>query len=156
MSYTQLDDDGTVILRPVKMKLTKKIQNKILHAVYQGATISILCRYAGVSRDTFRGWLEKGVQDLQADDRKTVEAEFALRFATMEAEAAESWLSHINAAAPEDWRAAAWLLERRFRDDYGKEIKVKSDSTTPILVVTGIPGPPGSNLKKLKPLEEDK
>lgn len=155
-TLTQLDDRGNIIIPGPKLKLTKKVQNKIFHAVNQGATVELLCKYAGVSQQTFRGWLNQGIADVEGGNNKSVEARFALHFAEMEAEAATSWLEHINRSAPEDWRAAAWLLERRHRNSFGKSIEVTPGEGAGIItVITNIPGPPGSNLKKAKAVEVD-
>jgi hypothetical protein len=42
------------------------------------------------------------------------------------AEARKILTMRIQSAATDDWRAAAWMLERRFRDEYGQAVDVTS------------------------------
>ena len=43
-------------------------------------------------------------------------------------------VSQITLQAPTDWRAAAFLLERRFPDDYGKRTEVTGKDGVPVKV----------------------
>ena len=43
-------------------------------------------------------------------------------------------VSQITLQAPTDWRAAAFLLERRFPDDYGKRSEITGKDGGPVKV----------------------
>ena len=57
------------------------------------------------------------------DDVSRAKADSALRL-----------VSQITLQAPKDWRAAAFILERRFPDDYGKRSEVTGKDGGPVKV----------------------
>jgi hypothetical protein len=63
---------------------------------------------------------------------------FALQWEAATARAAMSWLDCIVRAAPKDWKAAAWLLERRYPADYrpAPAVPVQVESGTKTFIVT--------------------
>ena len=62
--------------------------------------------------------------------------EFRKDFQRAIAESAETLLNQIRVKAHEDWRAAAFILERRFPDDYGKRTEVTGKGGGPMKVET--------------------
>jgi hypothetical protein len=73
-----------------------------------GATYAHACNYAGISYETFRRWSRENL---------------AFHDAVKEAEgkATVGWLAKIEKAASDgNWTAAAWKLERRYPNDYGR------------------------------------
>jgi hypothetical protein len=89
-------------------KLTPERQAKVCQAIELGATYLHACNYAGISYETFRRWMRENV---------------AFHDAVKESEgkATVGWLSKIEKAASEgNWTAAAWKLERRYPNDYGR------------------------------------
>lgn len=74
-----------------------------------GATYELAAGYGGISYELFRQWREKHVAFFDA-----VKA--------AEAEAAVGWLQKIEAAADDSWQAAAWKLERRYPNEYGRTV----------------------------------
>ena len=82
------------------------VEKRILTALRHGATRKLACAAGGIGTSTLAEWL-------------TDKPGFSDAVHKAEAYAAEKALaSIIKAAAEGDWRAGAWLLERRFRDDY--------------------------------------
>ena len=51
--------------------------------------------------------------------------EFRKDFQRAIADSAEVLLNQIRVKAYDDWRAAAFILERRFPDDYGRPVKTR-------------------------------
>jgi hypothetical protein len=97
--------------RPVK--LTDEVKTKLLQALAFGATQRLAAEYAGVGESTFRAWMasKRGAEFL------------ALQAAVKEATAKGSVgaLAKIQKAATDgQWQAAAWLLERRHPEEYGR------------------------------------
>ena len=89
-------------------KLTPDRQAKVCQAIQLGATYVHACNYAGISYETFRRWMRENV---------------AFHDAIKEAEgkATVGWLAKIEKAASDgNWTAAAWKLERRYPNDYGR------------------------------------
>lgn len=83
---------------------------------------------AGIDERTLRTWLQRGETDDAGnpiDDREDVAEFVAFRkeFLKAEAEAEHSLVGSVIGAAKSrfrpDWKAAAWLLERRHGDKWG-------------------------------------
>lgn len=100
-------------------KLTADVQAKILEAILHGATYDLACKYAGIGYVTFRGWMIQGERD-QAD---TPVRRLYTAVQAAEGQAATQWLALIDAAAVTDWHAAAWKLERRYPQLYGRTVQ---------------------------------
>lgn len=94
-------------------KYTPERTDKILNAIAVGATFTHACNYAGIDMDTFARWRRKY-------------AEFAEAIKEAEGKAVVGWLARIEAAAKTgNWTAAAWKLERRYPEDYGRKEKIE-------------------------------
>lgn len=106
-----------------------KFQNAILERLYQGIEMGMpyahACLYAGISEDTFENWrngaFPRGVTAAEKE-------EFHTKLGAAEGRAVATKFGIILRAAngdpdrgvTSDWRAATWLLERRYPDIYGK------------------------------------
>lgn len=112
-------------------KLTPEAIEKISHAIRLGATYDLAASYAGISRVTLWGWLKKGEK---ANSGKFKELYDAVNEA--EGKAAIGWLAKIEQAANDgNWAAAAWKLERRYPNDYGRQrLDIESDNKVEIVV----------------------
>jgi hypothetical protein len=117
-------------------KLTDEVAARLVEAFELGASQIDACRYAGISDETLRLWLEAGRRELAvlvgrgidpiADDPALVPrlARLVLCIDVALGEFAMEGLRKITRAGGTDWRAAAWLLERRLPDQWGKREKV--------------------------------
>jgi hypothetical protein len=105
-------------------KLTPETQEKICHAIRLGAIYEHACNYAGVTYSSFRNWMIKGEA---AKSGKFLDFFEAIKKA--EGTASSKWLGMIEEAAEDgNWQAAAWKLERRYPDAYGKRMRVDQRS----------------------------
>jgi len=95
-------------------KFTPERQQRILTALSAGNTRKAACEYAGVEQHTFQRWLLRYVHFAQAVTRAEGDAEVRM-------------MALVHQAAPNDWRAAAWWLERRRSSDYGRRDKLELD-----------------------------
>lgn len=96
-------------------KWTQERGGRVLEAIGVGATYELAAAFAGVSEDTLSRW-RKG--------RSGAPAEFAEHVRLAEGRASIGWLAKIEREANNgDWRAAAWKLERRYPQDYGKTVQ---------------------------------
>lgn len=101
-------------------KLTPDVQEKVLHALRLGATHRLACDYAGIHKDTFYDWLKRGEAGAEGDE---LFSDFSDLVKKAQAITATDCLLQIQAKAGEGvWQAAAWILERRFPDEYGKQV----------------------------------
>ena len=112
-----------------KTKLTPEVQEIIVDGINAGLTLGLTCARAGVARSTFYDWLEKGEAA-----KSGVLMEFSDTVSRARADSAMRLVSQITLQAPTDWRAAAFLLERRFPDDYGKRSEITGKDGGPVKV----------------------
>lgn len=104
-------------------KFTEQTVNRILEAIRNGLSYRHAVQAAGISYDTFLRWMEKGENARSGKFR-----EFFDQVKKAEAEGAERNMKLIQEAAEtKDWKAAAWILERRHPDDYGEKRKVDAN-----------------------------
>lgn len=103
-----------------RTKLTAPLTDAIVQAIEKfGLPVTTAGEAFGVSADTVREWLRRGED---RDDRENGEpyAAFAARIRAAEASRMGVLIGPIeDAALGGDWRAAAWMLERRFPETWG-------------------------------------
>jgi hypothetical protein len=92
-------------------KLAPDVLATILAHVRRVGFTKHAARAAGIGQSTFHDWMRRGRAEAAGEYRDFYEAVTAAR-----AQAAQTLLGHV--AGAEDWRAAAWLLERLFPKDF--------------------------------------
>lgn len=95
--------------RPTKYR--PEVVERVAEAIGLGATYELAAAYGGISYETLRVWNE-------------TKPAFSAALKEAEGEAAVRWLKRIEAAAEDDkhWQAAAWKLERRYPQEYGRTV----------------------------------
>jgi transposase len=100
-----------------KPKYSQEVQDRIVTAIKMGCTFELAANYGGISTTTFYEWINTN-------------PDFADAIKGAEGQAAVNWLTLIEKAAlpNEDgtggsWQAAAWKLERRYPQQYGRQIQ---------------------------------
>ena len=100
-------------------KLTPQVKKRILTAIRQGSPFEHAAEFGGVHRTTLYKWIKAG------EDGEQPYAAFLEEFYKAQADAVQVLLKRINdAAANGDWKAAAWILERRHREHFGRNVEV--------------------------------
>lgn len=97
-------------------KLTPELQSEIVLLVKGGNYIETACAMAGISRSTYYDWMEKGKQSTGSN--RFTEFRDAVEKAKAWAEARD--VAIISRHAEKVWRAAAWLLERKYPKRWGR------------------------------------
>ena len=92
-------------------KLTPEVQKRILAFIRAGNTFRDSAACAGIGESTFFQWKRENPEFLAA--LKKAEVQFIDRN-----------LAIIQKTANKTWTAAAWLLERRFPERFGRDRKV--------------------------------
>lgn len=114
--------------RPIK--LTPEIEKKILDAIRMGNYLETAAAYANIARSTFYNWIKRGEKEIQRvnqnprckikkSEKPFVDFKHKVDQALAEAEMRDVQI--ILRAASDDWRAAAWRLERRYPDKWSKK-----------------------------------
>lgn len=93
---------------------TPDVVARICAAIRAGATHEAAAGAAGIARKTLQTWKARG----EAGEEPY--AAFSEGLARAHEEGQVRLVAIIANAAVTDWKAAAWILERRHRDDFGK------------------------------------
>lgn len=89
---------------------------RFAQALRMGATYALACKYAGFSYSRYREWMV----DAEQNPETSMYRELPALVAEAESDCAVRMLAQVQKAAPDDWRAAAWVLERRY-EEYAKK-----------------------------------
>ena len=90
-----------------RSKATEARIEALVIALGTGCTREAAARHAGIDRTTLYRWLER-------------DAAIRIRVEKAEADVEVRLAAQIVQAAPDDWRAAAWMLDRRRPRSYGR------------------------------------
>ena len=101
-------------------KLTPELKERLLKAIRLGSTFETACQSTGISYRAFRLWMNKGENAssgeyfhfFQEVTRAIADAEMLL-------------LSRIHAASQSDWRAASWVMERRWPERWSNTQRIE-------------------------------
>lgn len=94
--------------------LTKERENLLFNALAAGASFETAAAFAGVARSTFQEWLKRGRRDEQPYAALLERVDEAVAISEVRD------LQRVNLAAETTWQAAAWRLERRWPERYGR------------------------------------
>jgi len=100
-----------------RSKLTPEAQARIVQAIEVGATYELAAQFGGIVYNTFNEWMKRGEA---ANAGKFHDFYEAIKAA--EAKAVIKWLALIDRAAADTWQAAAWKLERRYPEAFGRRM----------------------------------
>lgn len=121
-------DEMTCTLNPMSnmlMRNTGKI-SELLSALDTGATLGAAAEFSGLRSSTVKGWVahgEKLLEEYETSDEEPLFHEKKLmelavdvnqRMAAVEMKAAGAVMAAVDA---QDWKAAAWILERKFKQN---------------------------------------
>jgi hypothetical protein len=104
---------------PHAPKFTVAIGDKICTIVRRGNFRDMAVAQVGISRQTMYNWIRWG------GEGKEPYAAFLLKLEQAESEAEDVLVVHVRQQAKLDWRAAAWLLERRGSKRWGYKASVE-------------------------------
>ena len=117
-------------------KLTDEVQATIVAALEGGCTRSAAAGAAGIDPSTLQRWVRRGER---ADGRDKRFRLFCMAIKKAESMCDMRCLELINAAASEGrWQAAAWILERRWPQSWGRR-RVEGPDTTQEIIVDLVP-----------------
>ena len=94
-----------------KSKATPKTIEAILGAIGEGLTQRDASILVGISEDTLSLW-------------KRQDSDFSEQIRQKEIEYKHGHVQIINKEAKRNWKASAWLLERKYRNEYSPHSKI--------------------------------
>jgi hypothetical protein len=111
--------------------LTPEVEAKILGAIRDGGmSFRTACAYAGISEDTL--WR-----------RRKADPEFAARVEHAIEMFKAKMVTLIVAAAPKNWSAAAWMVERKHPEEFGRQrLDTEHSGAIKIIIEGGLPPRP--------------
>ncbi len=99
-------------------KLTTEVQERIVSALRAGNYQDTAASYAGISAKTFYEWMNRGKSD---DPAEEIYSEFREAVLKAKADAEIRDVALIDRAANDgSWQAAAWKLERKYPQRWGR------------------------------------
>lgn len=101
-------------------KLTPDRAARIIQAVKAGNFLNVAAKFANIGERTLSRWLSKG-RDHQDTGRTTIYSTFLRDVDAAECAAEVFAVAQIRQAAAENWTAAAWYLERKYPDRWGRK-----------------------------------
>jgi transposase len=110
--------------------LNEKLQNDLCNLLRIGISIEDACDQVGIHHATYYNWNRQALaaqKKRKLNDEQTRYLNFFEAVKKARAESKIRCVISIDKAANklDDWRAAAWLLERRFPEEYGRRDQVK-------------------------------
>jgi len=114
---------------------TPELTERICEDLRRGLTFKMACEGAGITAAAGHEWVRRGSVDLEAGRTVTRYAEFAEATTRARSDCLASLVSTVRTAAVTDWRAAAWMLERRDPDGWSRRTEVSGPDGAPIQVV---------------------
>lgn len=106
-----------------KPKLTPELLERAVKLKKGGANNRDICAAVGIHESTFYAWVN--------EPKGQAQREFSEAIKKAEADYKNALLAIIARDAQErDWKAAAWLLERKYPEEYSRRDRVQADVTT--------------------------
>ncbi len=109
-------------------KLTPEVRDKIVKAISAGAYATVAAKAAGIGKSTYFRWLEEALKENAKPE--LVEFREAVKEAEAQAEIANIALIRTAAQAG-TWQAAAWYLERKHAERWGRTTKLQAELSGP-------------------------
>jgi len=110
--------------------LTDEVQRVIIRAIENCSFIETAIALASVPKSTFYDWLKRARDDDKAG-QKSIYTDFADAVKTALAVSEAKYIGIVGEAANDTWQAAAWMLERRFRNRWARESEKSKSSDMP-------------------------
>lgn len=126
-------------------KYTEERQEALVNAIRMGAPGGTAAGYAGIGSYSYYAWRRLGDRELtrrEAGETPDPGMDWAVAFTIAVDEAKAAFevrnVGLIQRAAQDTWQAAAWLLERRHPDRYGRVTRseVSGPQGAPVQVAT--------------------
>lgn len=135
---TVRNDRGLIRIRKViymllRAKLSRELIKEICSHIDTGSSVTDAVRLSGVSQAAFFNWQAEGRADIRAGRQGvTLQMELAEEVENSGSRFKALHLARISNASlrENNWQASAWLLERKYYNEYGKKERVETRQVT--------------------------
>lgn len=101
------------------MKYSQELADEIVKSIEAGASNKDAATLNGVSEETFYKWSRENLAD--GTPNPEYHPEFPESLKKAETKRKVAMVNRVLTAASRSWQAAAWYLERRYNDEYGRK-----------------------------------
>lgn len=107
-----------------KSKLNEELINRAAELVNAGHYDNTVFTCLGIGETTWYRWINLGEEDF-LNGKNTIVAKFWESVSKARAAAEIRNLEIVQTAANDDWKAAAWFLERKYNEKWGRKEKTE-------------------------------
>lgn len=116
-----------------KLMLDETLIKEMCKAKKNGLSNRACCDYIGIDESTLYDWLNKGDRDTK-NGEDSIYSNFSKRFKKAISEMKAFHIGLLRRASEAgSWQASAWILERCFPKEYGRNIIVKDETSNGVL-----------------------
>jgi transposase len=108
--------------KPIPIDVNGPRMRRVVKFLEEGLPYNIVAKYLGVKMTTVELWLRKGQENHNESYRK-----FYKLCSSAESKAQRELLKKLRQHEDNDWRVPAWMLERRWPDQWGKRDALKAE-----------------------------
>lgn len=108
-------------------KLTPEVVEAICNSIKLGNYAKVACASAGISESVYYKWLDEAKEP--GASKELVEFMESIERAEAEAEAIK--VAQVAKAAQKTWQAAAWFLERKHGERWGRNDRLRQEISGP-------------------------
>lgn len=120
------DDERKELQFGYAPKLTKPRREEIVNFISAGVTQVTAACASGIGKETHHRWMRNG----KLHEEHDFDSEYRMYYNAIRKAVAENEVGHvknISKAGKDDWRASAWLLERRHSKTWARKVYVRAD-----------------------------
>lgn len=145
-----MSDSSRYRVEPNAYSMTEEVQDRVIDYLRKGHFVSAACGYAGINTRTYKDWMQKG-KDHQEEGLDSQYSRFVVRAEEAMAESQNRALQRIHQGMEDDWKAAAWFLERRHSSNWGKResLRISNDDDSGFKVALLTPDERAALLRQL-------
>ncbi len=111
-----------------KTKLTLKLIGEMIKYISNGNTIKDTCLLCDITEVSFYRWVEKTKRvmnkinnNIKLNDNEKIFSYLSKSIKKAQIQFKDCHLKNINTRSKDHWQASAWLLERKFPEEWGRK-----------------------------------
>jgi transposase len=101
-------------------KYTPEVTQRIVNAIAAGNFLETAAAYGGISYECFNQWIRRGERETDG-----IYFQFLQDVHEAKAKAEVTLVATIKRASTKDWKAAGWMLSRRYPERWSETQRIK-------------------------------